>query len=181
MASLYLTEQEQLLLQRMTYAGQRALWKDEDGRNHLLEEYGITESRFKSLCRQKVIVRDKQPDGSADIVLGSRGQHYCKKHFTEYLSTPASSHHDRALYATVKELSQDQLDNVMTAREYRNEYDPTSPQKGTPDLIYKNVETESWEAVEVITINYKGSDLERKQEWCKVTNMTLELVRAEDY
>ncbi len=176
--ALKLTEKEQLLLQRMTYSGQRAFWKNDEGEDYLLKEYGITESRFKSLCREKYIKRDKQPDGSADIVLNTRGQNYCKKHFTEYLSTPASSHHDRELYASVCNLTQTQLDNAMTAREYRNEIDPTAEAKGTPDIIYREVETEEWEAIEVVTINYKGEEIERKQEWCKRQGITLELVRA---
>lgn len=176
--AIKLTEKEQLLLQRMTYSGQRAFWKNDEGEDYLLKEYGITESRFKSLCREKYIKRDKQPDGSADIVLNTRGQNYCKKHFTEYLSTPASSHHDRELYASVCKLSQAQLDNAMTAREYRNEIDPTAEAKGTPDIIYREVETEEWVAVEVITRNYKASDIERKHEWCRRQGITLELVRA---
>lgn len=175
--ALKLTEKEHLLLQRMSYSGQRALWKSE-GVDHLLKEYDISESRFKSLCREKYIKRDKQPDGSADIVLNTKGQNYCKKHFTEYLSTSASSHHDRELYASVCKLSQTQLDNAMTAREYREEIDPTAEAKGTPDLIYREVETEEWEAIEVVTLNYKGEEIERKHEWCKRQGITLELVRA---
>lgn len=176
--ALVLTEKEQLLLQRMTYSGQRALWKSEEGEDHLLKEYDITPARFKSLCREKYFKRDKQPDGSADIVLNSRGQNYCKKRFTEHLSTPASSHHDRGTYAEVCKLSQSQLDNVMTAREYRNEIDPTAPDKGTPDLIYREVETEEWVAVEVLTRNYKAADIERKHEWCRRQGIRLELVRV---
>lgn len=172
------SENARLLLQRMTYSGQRALWKTEDGEDHLLAEYGIDKKEFEQLCKNKYIKRDKQPDGSADVVLNSRGQHFCKKHFTEYLSTPASSHHDRGVYAEVCKLTQQQLDNTMTAREYRCEVDPTADDKNTPDFVYKEVETEEWEAVEVVTRNYKGEEIERKTEWCRRQGIKLELVRV---
>lgn len=83
MSKVKLTENERLLIQRMTYSGGRAIKINENKENEFEQMYGITEARFKTLCRLKVLVRDKQPDGTMDVVFGSWGKNYSKREFTE--------------------------------------------------------------------------------------------------
>lgn len=105
MATVKLTDNEKLLLHRMAMSGGRAVWIDENGENDLLKRYEIDDKRFKTLCRLKVIKREKQPDGRSDIVFNSWGKYYVKKEITEKPPTPASPHHDRGQYKAVCELS----------------------------------------------------------------------------
>lgn len=64
-------------------------------------------------------------------------------------------------------LSQTELDSAMSANEYIKEYAPHMDYKDTPDLIYMPDQSDTYEAIETITRNYKGEEIERKVEWVR--------------
>ena len=176
MARLKLTEQEQLLLQRMTFSGGRAIATTADKEDELLKQYGITQKRLKSLCREKYLVRERQPDGSMDVVFGSKGKYYAQSNYTEKLVTSASVHHDRGLYQAVCGLSKTELDSAMSAREYYTEINQNVTKTDTPDLIFRSDSSDEYEAIEIVTRNYKGEEIDRKIEWSRRAGMSINVI-----
>lgn len=63
----------------------------------------------------------------------------------------------------------------MSAREYIHEHAQHLDHQHTPDLIYYSEETESWEAIETITRNYKGEEIDRKVEWVRKAGLRVYL------
>ncbi len=141
----------------------------------LATKYGVTAARLKTLVKNKYI--EVTPTHAS---LGAYGKGYCREEFGDWFYKAASSAHDSHLNRQVQDLTDKELESVVSPQEFLKEqglYYKDDLKIGTPDLLYQSEETGEWVVVEVITQNYKKIEIERKLEWASKVGVTLNLVK----
>lgn len=165
---------EKRLLQIMRLTG-RAIRINEDGENELWHKHGISDRRFKTLCKNKIFKNDKQ-NNQTDIVLGPKGEQHIKQNVSDFKYHEATERHDEALFREVDDLKPSELDSAMTANEFRHNINPDAPTQNCPEVIYYSEEYEEWVAVEVITASYSNAMVQSKIEWARQVGVRIKIV-----
>ena len=174
MTKFELKENEKRLLKIARLSG-RIVRINEQGENELWTKHGISDRRFKTLCKNKIFKNDKQ-NNRTDIIVGPKGEQHIKNEISDFKYHAATERHDEALFRAADDLSPAELDSAMTANEFRNNVAHDAPERNGPEFIYYSEEYEEWVAVEVITASYSNAMVQSKIEWAKQTGIRIKII-----